>query len=65
VKSGEQLSPPVGVMYLPVRNAVAAALLNVLDVWMPSQLRCAGGSGHGVAGNDVVRFTNFPSNNPA
>lgn len=53
VKSAEQLKPPEGLMCVPLRNAVAAALFTVLDVWMPSQLRYRALSEHG----RVVRFT--------
>ena len=60
-KSGEQLRPPFGVMCSPVKNAVTAALLKVLDVWMPSQLMCASGFGHG---GETVRLTNLLSTMP-
>ncbi|KAG0615214.1 hypothetical protein M758_5G023700 [Ceratodon purpureus] len=46
-------------MYSPVKKAVTAALLKVLEVWMPSQLMCAAAFGQGGA---TVRFTNVFSN---
>ena len=46
-------------MYSPVKRAVTAALLKVLEVWMPSQLMCAAAFGQGGA---TVRFTNVFSN---